>query len=138
MARPRDAGRCGLRLRSSLTHARRDAASLNVAEEWAFTGLGRSARIRVWTSAEAAYRTALTLDPQSSFAWDGLGLLLQRKAPGTKTSMRSFAKAVAINPSNATAWVHLGVARERLRDLPGAIDCVSIGASTSRLSEPKR
>jgi tetratricopeptide (TPR) repeat protein len=101
-----------------LTHARSDAASLNVSEEWTFTGIGLLRESNLEAS-ETALRTAISLDPQSSFAWDGLGLLLQRK--GADESIDAFAKAVAINPSNATAWVHLGFARERRRDLTGAI-----------------
>jgi tetratricopeptide (TPR) repeat protein len=102
-----------------LTHARPDAASLNVAEEWTFTGLGYLRESDLERS-EAVLRTALSLDPQSSFAWDGLGLLLQRKG-AAEEALGAFANAVAINPSNATAWVHLGFARERQRDLKGAI-----------------
>jgi cytochrome c-type biogenesis protein CcmH/NrfG len=102
-----------------LTHARGDAASLNVSEEWVFTGVGLLRESNLDAS-ETALRTAIDLDPQSSFAWDGLGLLLQRK-DAIAASIDAFEKAVAFNPSNATAWVHLGFARERQRDLPGAI-----------------
>ena len=102
-----------------VTHARPDAASLNVAEEWTFTGIGYLRESDLDRS-EAALRTALSLDPQSSFAWDGLGLLLQRKG-ASEDALGAFANAVAINPSNATAWVHLGFARERRRDLTGAL-----------------
>jgi tetratricopeptide (TPR) repeat protein len=103
-----------------LTHVRSDAASLNVSEEWTFTGLGLLRESNLDAS-EAALRTAIELDPQSSFAWDGLGLLLQRRE-AHDAALDAFAKAVAINPSNATAWVHLGFARERRRDLPAAIE----------------
>ena len=102
-----------------LTHVRSDAASLNVSEEWTFTGLGLL-RESDLDASEAALRNAISLDPQSSFAWDGLGLLLQRRE-AHDAALDAFAKAVAINPSNATAWVHLGFARERRGDLAGAI-----------------
>lgn len=102
-----------------VTHVRSDAASLNVAEEWAFTGLSLLQENDL-DGAEAAYRTAASLDPESSFAWDGLGFVLQLKG-SPQAAVDALAKAVAINPANATAWLHLGLVRERLPDLPGAL-----------------
>lgn len=105
---------------SVLTHVRSDAASLNVGEEWAFTGLSLLQESEL-NEAEAAYRTAVELDPESSFAWDGLGLVLQQRA-AAQPSVEAFAKAVAINPANASAWLHLGLVRERMGDRRGALD----------------
>ncbi|PYQ80581.1 MAG: hypothetical protein DMG03_22340, partial [Acidobacteria bacterium] len=59
----------------AFSRALNDPRNRNLAEEWAFTG---SALITEHDlgGAEAAYRRALTLDPKSGFAWDGLGLAL--------------------------------------------------------------
>ncbi len=93
----------------ALSSLRHDAASRNLAEEWAFTGLAllQSGNTE---DAEAAYRTAIALD-ESSFAWDGLGLVLQRRQLRTD-AREAFERAVTINPNNATAWLHLGLANE--------------------------
>lgn len=49
----------------------------------------------------------------SSFAWDGLGLVLLRRDLRNE-ARRAFERAVTINDTNATAWVHLGLAYEFL------------------------
>jgi len=101
------------------THLRVDAASRNLSEEWAFTALSQLRENDVDLADAAAHR-ATTLDPRSSFAWDVLGLIAQRRQASGQ-AQEAFAKAVEINPSNATAWLHLGVARELARDREGAI-----------------
>jgi Flp pilus assembly protein TadD len=96
------------------THLRTDAATHNYAEEWAFTGLallneGRTA------DAESALRQATTLQPRSSFAWDGLGLVFHRQ--GRRDEARSaFQRAVDVNPMNALAWYHLGLVYDQQGD----------------------
>lgn len=90
---------------------RRDRSSRNFSEEWAFTGLALLQERRLEES-EAAFRTAIGLD-ESSFAWDGLGLVLQRRELRT-FAREAFERAIRINPNNATAWVHLGLAYEFL------------------------
>lgn len=97
---------------------RRDEPSHNFAEEWSLTGLSLLQEKHL-EDAEAAYRTAIGLD-ESSFAWDGLGLVLQRRE--LRTSAReAFERAVRINPDNATAWVHLGYSYELLGNGRAAI-----------------
>jgi 4-amino-4-deoxy-L-arabinose transferase-like glycosyltransferase len=102
------------------TEIRHDAASHNVAEEQALTGLSLLQEGHV-AEAESAYRTAIETDGSSSFAWDGLGLvLLRRQLHGD--ARNAFERAVQINPSNATAFVHLGVAFEYLGNPSGALN----------------
>jgi len=96
---------------------RHDPASHNLAEEQALTGLSLLQENKVDES-EAAYRAAIEADANSSFAWDGLGLVLQRRQR-REDARAAFERAVQINPSNATAWVHLGFAYELL-DNPSA------------------
>src|SRR5262249_36409519 len=55
------------------SHLLSDPRNLNVAEEWAFTGSSLISEHNL-PEAEAAYRRALALDPDSGLAWDGLGL----------------------------------------------------------------
>lgn len=103
----------------TLSQSRTDAASRNLAEEWAFTGLSLLQENRI-EEAEAAYRHAIGRD-DSSFAWDGLGLVLQRRE--LRTAARdAFERAVRINPENATAWLHLGLAYEFLGHRPAALE----------------
>jgi tetratricopeptide (TPR) repeat protein len=97
---------------------RKDEPSRNFAEEWALTGLSLLQERKLEES-EAAFRTAIGLD-ESSLAWDGLGLVLQRRE--LRSSAReAFERAVRINPENATAWVHLGFSNEFLGNPPAAI-----------------
>ena len=102
-----------------LAHARTDAASRNLAEEWAMTGLSLLQESRL-EEAENAYRRAIAMD-ESSFAWDGLGLVLQRRELRTH-AREAFERAVQINPQNATAWVHLGLSYELLGNPEAAVD----------------
>lgn len=97
---------------------RRDDRSRNLAEEWSFTGLSLLQEGKL-EEAEAAYRTAIGRD-ESSFAWDGLGLVLQRRE--LRASAReALERAVRINPMNATAWLHLGLSYEFLGHSRAAI-----------------
>ena len=98
-------------LAGAAAHIRRDDASRNLGEEWAFTGLSFLQEGRL-EDAERAYRTAIGLDG-SSFAWDGLGLVLQRREMRSAAG-EAFERAVNINPMNATAWLHLGLSYEFL------------------------
>lgn len=98
---------------------RSDPASRNLSEEWSFTGLSLLQERRL-DDAERAYRQAIALD-ESSFAWDGLGLVLQRRELRDE-ARDAFVHALRINPDNATAWLHLGLAYEFLRDPRAAID----------------
>ena len=102
-----------------LSDLRHDAPSRSLAEEWAFTGLALLQADNT-QDAEAAYRTAIGLD-DSSFAWDGLGLVLQRRTL-RNDAREAFERAVQINPKNATAWLHLGLAYEFVANPRAAID----------------
>jgi 4-amino-4-deoxy-L-arabinose transferase-like glycosyltransferase len=101
-----------------LSHARSDAASRNLSEEWAMTGLSLLQEGKI-EEAEAAYRTAIGMD-DSSFAWDGLGLVMQRREL-RNNAREAFERAVYINPANATAWLHLGLAYEFLGNPRAAV-----------------
>jgi Flp pilus assembly protein TadD len=102
-----------------VSHIRSDPASRNFAEEWAFTGLALLAQGNAG-EAEAAFRRGVTIDPQSSFAWDGLALALQRQ--GARADARAaFERAVGVNPANATAWYHLGLWFDAQRDHEAAV-----------------
>ncbi len=103
----------------ALAHARTDAASRNLAEEWAMTGLSLLQESRL-EEAENAYRRAIAMD-ESSFAWDGLGLVLQRRELRTHAS-EAFERALQINPQNAAAWLHLGLSYELLGNPAAAVD----------------
>ena len=109
----------------ALAHARTDAASRNLAEEWAMTGLSLLQENRL-EEAENAYRRAIAMD-ESSFAWDGLGLVLQRRELRTH-AREAFERALQINPQNATAWLHLGLSHELLGNPAAAVDAYRRGA----------
>ncbi|MBY0495783.1 MAG: tetratricopeptide repeat protein [Cyanobacteria bacterium] len=104
----------------AVTETRRDPASRNFSEEQALTGLSLLQENKVDES-EAAYRQAIETDASSSFAWDGLGLVLQRRRQRDE-ARAAFERAVQLNPANATAWVHLGLAYEFLNDPPAALN----------------
>lgn len=68
-----------------------------------------------WEAAEAAFRRAVEVDPQSAVARSKLGVALahQRRLDEAE---REFARAVTINPGYAPGWSNLGnVYRERGR-----------------------
>ncbi|PYQ85360.1 MAG: hypothetical protein DMG02_28320 [Acidobacteria bacterium] len=95
----------------AFSRALNDPRNRNLAEEWAFTG---SALITEHDlgGAEAAYRRALTLDPKSAFAWDGLGLALYDG--GRLAEARdALSRALALNPNYARALYHLALVDAR-------------------------
>lgn len=103
----------------ALSEVRHDPASHDLSEEWAVTGLSHLQADRI-EDAEAAYRHAIA-QSDSSFAWDGLGLVLQRRQLRIE-AREAFERALQINPENATAWLHLGLAFEYLGNPKRAID----------------
>jgi predicted O-linked N-acetylglucosamine transferase (SPINDLY family) len=58
--------------------------------------------------AEAAFRRAVMLDPQSADAAVGLGIVLQNLGR-TDEAIAEYQRAIAIAPSSAEAWSNLGV-----------------------------
>lgn len=98
---------------------RRDPASNDFSEEWAFNGLSLLQERQIEAS-EAAYRKSIALR-DSSFGWDGLGLVLQRRQLYLE-AREAFERALQINPENATAWLHLGLAFEYLGNPRRAVD----------------
>ena len=95
----------------AFSRALNDPRNRNLAEEWAFTG---SALITEHDlgGAEAAYRRALTLDPKSGLAWDGLGLALYDG--GRLAEARdALSRALALNPNHARALYHLALVDAR-------------------------
>jgi len=94
-----------------VSHTLRDPRNRNVAEEWAFTGSSLITEHNL-PDAEAAYRRALTLDPESSLAWDGLGLA-QYDAGRLSEARASLTRAIALAPDNARAAFHLALVDER-------------------------
>ena len=98
---------------------RTDAASRNVAEEYAFTGLSLLQEGKI-EEAETTSRAAIRMG-DSSFAWDALGMVLLRRQL-RNDAREAFERAVYINEKNATAWMHLGLAYEFLGNRPGALD----------------
>jgi Flp pilus assembly protein TadD len=103
-----------------VSHLLTDPRNRNVAEEWAFTG-GSLITERDQAGAEAAYRRATALDPESSLAWDGLGLA-QYNANRLRNARQSLLKATARNPENAHALFHLALVDERDGRAAAAID----------------
>jgi Flp pilus assembly protein TadD len=94
-----------------VSHALSDPLNRNVAEEWAFTG-GSLITEHNLREAEAAYRRALALDPESGLAWDGLGLA-QYNAGRLRNARESFMRAIARDPDSARAIFHLALVNER-------------------------
>ncbi|HWF83862.1 MAG TPA: tetratricopeptide repeat protein [Vicinamibacterales bacterium] len=90
-----------------VSHVLTDARSHNPGEEWAFTGASLVTEHRL-PEAEAAYRDALTAEPDSAFASDGLGLTLfdgQRWA----VARVQIERATRLDPDNSQAAYHLGL-----------------------------
>jgi Flp pilus assembly protein TadD len=94
-----------------VSHVLTDPRNRNVAEEWAFTGSSLITEHNL-PEAEAAYRRALTLDPESGLAWDGLGLA-QYNAGRLRNARQSFMNATARDPDNGRAIFHLALVNER-------------------------
>ena len=62
-----------------------------------------------YEDAEAAYRKALELAPDSAHAWNGLGIVLdnQNRYPEAEAAYR---KALELAPDLVAAWINLGIA----------------------------
>ena len=96
-----------------------DPRNTNVAEEWAFTGSALVSEHDL-PAATTAYQQALQLDPQSSLAWDGLGLA--QYDAGTLTDARqSLSRALAIDRDNGRAEYHAGLVDEREQKFADAV-----------------
>ena len=93
------------------SHLLSDSRNGIVAEEWAFTGSSLITE-RNLPEAEAAYRRALALDPESGLAWDGLGLA-QYNAGRLRNARQSFMNAIARDSDNGRAIFHLALVDER-------------------------
>ena len=96
---------------AAVSHLLSDPRNRNVAEEWAFTGSSLISE-RDLAGAEAAYRRALALDPESGLAWDGLGLA-QYDAGRLREARESLTRALARDPDNGRALFHLALVDER-------------------------
>lgn len=119
----------------ALTNLWTHAPSRNLAEEYAFTGLSLLQE-QQFEDAERTYRAAIAMD-DSSFAWDGLGLVLLRRDL-RRDALEAFQRAVQINEKNATAWTHLGVMYERVGNREAALDAYRRAlAITPERAEPK-
>ncbi len=88
-------------------HALTDERSHNLAEEWAFTGASLVTEHRL-PEAEAAYRHALTAEPDSALASDGLGLTLfdGQRWPEARAQIE---RASRLDPDSSQAAYHLGL-----------------------------
>lgn len=81
--------------------------------------LALARRLKRGSRAVAAYRRAITLDPQGADALAELArLMLARQHTREATELAE--RASAIDPSNALAWVTLGAARQMRGDRQGA------------------
>ena len=94
-----------------VSHLLTDARNLNLAEEWALTGSSWITE-RNLPEAEAAYRRAVTLDPQSGLAWDGLGLV-HYDAGRLPDAREALSRAIRLDGQNAHALFHLALVDER-------------------------
>jgi Flp pilus assembly protein TadD len=92
-------------------HLLSDPRNRNVAEEWAFNGSSLITEHNL-PEAEAAYRHALALDPDSGLAWDGLGLA-QYDGGHLREARESLRRALALDPENGRALFHLALVDER-------------------------
>jgi Flp pilus assembly protein TadD len=94
-----------------ISHLVTDPRDINIAEEWALTGSSLITEHNL-TDAEAAYRRALALDPQSSLAWDGLGLV-HYDAGRLPDARAALSHAIRLGPGNSHAFFHLALVDER-------------------------
>jgi len=94
-----------------ISHLVTDPHDTNLAEEWALTGSSLITEHNL-PEAEAAYRRALSLDPQSSLAWDGLGLV-HYDAGRLTDARQALSRAVALGAENSHALFHLALVDER-------------------------
>ena len=119
--RPRELATYGSVVLASVlvSHLLSDPRNRNLAEEWAFTGSSLVTEHNL-AEAETAYRRALSLDPGSGFAWDGLGLV-HYDAGRLADARPAFARAAALDPDSARAAFHLALVDERDGRAPQAI-----------------
>jgi tetratricopeptide (TPR) repeat protein len=104
----------------AVSHTLSDRRNTNLAEEWALTGSSLVTEHRL-DEAEAAYRHAVDLDPQSSLAWDGLGLTLY-DAARLAEAMPAFERAIAIDRDNSHAIFHVALVQDREGQVAQAVD----------------
>ncbi len=95
----------------AMTAVLHDPRNTNLAEEWAFTGSSLITEHRL-DEADAAYRRALELDPQSGLAWDGMGLT-RLNANRLADARTAFERAMAIDRDSSRAVYHLAIVDER-------------------------
>ncbi|WP_148896880.1 tetratricopeptide repeat protein [Geothermobacter ehrlichii] len=75
---------------------------------------------RIWLSPERLWKHAVEVSPESSSAWNNLGLVvLNQGHPDTAASY--FAKAISLNPYNANPYYNLGLAYEKQGNLGQAL-----------------
>ncbi len=78
--------------------------------------------------AESSLDTALSLDPELADAYASLGMLKHmtwqqtRSGPGLEEAAASFAKALELNPNNASAYMWFASSRAAQRRIDEAID----------------
>jgi cytochrome c-type biogenesis protein CcmH/NrfG len=101
-------------------HLLTDRSSQDLAEEWAFTGSSFITEHRL-SDADAAYRTALVLDPNSAFAWDGLGLTLLDGAQWDE-ARAAFTRAAKLQPVSASISFHRALVAEHDGQLDDAVN----------------
>lgn len=81
--------------------------------------LALARRLKRGSRAAAAYRRAITLNPEGSAALAELGRLMLARQH-TREAAELAERATALEPSNALAWVTLGAARQMRGDRQGA------------------
>src|SRR5262249_20927037 len=114
----------------AVSHLLSDPRHLNLAEEWALSGSALVTE-RNLPDAEAAYRRALAIDPQSGLGWDGLGLALYNG--GRLIEARTaFERALAVNNQSARAIYHLAL----LDDREGRVSQAADGYERARALSP--
>lgn len=69
--------------------------------------------------AEAAYRTAIELDPKHSSAWNNLGTLLKNYPERFEEAESAYRRAIELDPHDANPWNNLG---RLIRNCPGRIE----------------
>ena len=96
-----------------------DAATHNVAEEWALTAESLVHEHNA-SDAEVAARKAIALDPKLALGYDALGTALDSEGR-TSEGIAALRNAVALNPDYATAHLHLGELEEKAGDAGAAV-----------------
>jgi tetratricopeptide (TPR) repeat protein len=105
---------------TAIGHVLNDPRNTNLAEEWAFTGSSLVTEHNL-PEAEAAYRRAISLDPGSGLAWDGLGLALY-DAGRLGEARQALERALALDPASSRAVFHLALVDEREGRMAEAAD----------------